>query len=59
MSQMAGRDFNTFGVFVPPVMGDFVTLTAARGGIVQFNGPLFVTYALGAAGCLFTDAYQT
>lgn len=45
MSQMAGWDLNTFGVFVQPVSqpGDFVTLTAARGGIEQFSGPLFVT----------------
>lgn len=43
MSQMAGWD--TFGVFVQPVSqpGDFVTLTKARGGIEQSNGPLFVT----------------
>lgn len=44
MSQMAGWDFDTFGVFfVQPVMGDLVTVTTARGEIVQFNGPLFVT----------------
>lgn len=44
VSQMAGRDFNTFWVFfVPPVTGEFVTLTAARGGIVQLNGAAFVT----------------
>lgn len=28
MSQMAGWDFDTSGVFVQPAMGDFVTLTA-------------------------------
>lgn len=31
MSQMAGQDFDTFGVFVQPVMGDFVTLMTVRG----------------------------
>lgn len=41
--QMAGWDFHAFGVFAQPVMGDFVTLTAARGGIEQFYGPVFVT----------------
>lgn len=43
VSQMGDWDFDTFGVFVQPVTGDFVTLMTVRGGIVQFNGPLFVT----------------
>lgn len=33
MSQMAGWDFDIFGVFVQPVMGDFVTQTGGWGGL--------------------------
>lgn len=43
VSQMAGWDLDTFGVFLSSQSWETLTLTAARGGIGQFNGPLFVT----------------
>lgn len=52
MSQMAGWDFDTFGVFVQPAMGDFVTLTAVRGGIEQFSEPLSRRPWVPPAACL-------
>lgn len=52
MSQMAGWDFDTFGVFVQPAMGDFVTLTAVRGGIEQFGEPLSRRPWVPPAACL-------
>lgn len=47
---MAGWD--TFGVFVQPVMGDSVTLRKASRRIVQFSGSLFCHVGL------FMAAYE-
>lgn len=40
--------------FVQPVTGDFATLTTARGGIVQFNGPSFCHIG---PGCRWPPVY--
>lgn len=47
---MAG--WGTFGVFVQPVMGDFVTLRKASGRIAQFRGSLLCHVGL------FMAAYE-
>lgn len=51
---MAGRDFNTLGVFVRPVMGDFVTLRIGPGRDCAIEWPSFCHVG---PGCRWPPVY--
>lgn len=57
MPQMAGQDFDTFGVFVQPVMGDFDT-DDGQGRDCAIHWPSFCHVGLGSRWQPFMAAYQ-